>query len=105
MMKVNFSDLENYWKSVDLEIQDLNEVVRHLLSKAHSDNDKYGQALQKLSSSIDILNLKLTCIETIHTHAIKDEISNNNIHYYYLDDGRTFRINLETNSLGLIHTI
>ena len=76
MMKVNFSDLENYWKSVDLEIQDLNEVVRHLLSKAHSDNDKYGQALQKLSSSIDILNLKLTCIETIHTHAIKDEISN-----------------------------
>ena len=104
MMNVSFTDLENYWESVHLEIQDLNEVVSHLLSKAHSDNDKYGQALQILSSRIDILNLKLTCIETIHTHAIKDEISNN-IHYYYLDDGRIFRINLETNSLGLIHTI
>ena len=102
MMKVNFSDLENYWESVDLEIQDLNEVVNHLLAKAHSDDDVYGQALIRLSSKIDTLKLKLTCIDLVRTHTIVDGVLNN-IHYYYLDDGRVFKLNLKTNSLSLIH--
>lgn len=101
-MNIDFTDLKTYWEDVHQEIQDLNEVVEQLLSKTRSADDIYSQALIKLSSKIDTLDLKLTCIELVYTHTIKDVLSDN-IHYYYLDDDRIFKLNLKRNSLGIIH--